>query len=145
MTIPSLISYAETVSLERRLARGVTAAEIAAAPEAQRYELAQIRGRANERRALLALRSTPLPIWLVHYRPAGPTEDRRGIDLVVICDDHRSYPVQLKSSHFGAVDFARERQQQAADIAVVVISDGMPLRRLAERILKGVERMRFWK
>lgn len=140
--LTSLISYAEHVRQERRLVRGVTTAELAAAPAHEREALSRIRGRSNELRAIRALQSTPLPIWVVHYRGAGPSEDRQGCDLVVICDDGRHYWLQLKSSTHGAVWFVAHRPAQAERIGIVVVSDHMPLPRLAGRILAAVDGMR---
>ncbi|WP_438028951.1 hypothetical protein [Sorangium sp. So ce233] len=142
MSLSALIARAEEVRESALLRRGATAAEIATATGATRERLERARGTSNEHRVLAALRAAALPNWIIHVRAGRPTEDQRGGDLAVLCDDGARYWIQIKSSVEGARRFIRERSWRANQIGVVVVPDQLTDEQLVGRVLATLIGMR---
>lgn len=143
-SISALIDRAHDAHEAAIFARGVTAAEIEAADEADRERLEHLRGAANERRVLAALRAASLPSWIVHVRAGRSTEDQRGADLTVLCEDGARFWLQLKSSGAGARKFAEQakRRGRVGMIGVLVIPDRINDRQIVDRVLATLLQMR---
>jgi hypothetical protein len=144
MSIASLIDRAQGAHEAALLRRGVTAAEIADAPDADRERLERVRGSANERRVLAALHRAALPNWIVGIRAGRTTEDRRGGDIAVLCDDGKRCWLQVKSSTAGAQKFIAEarRRGRVGVIGIVVVPDRITDRQIVGRVLATLIEMR---
>ncbi len=144
ISLSALIDHARDAHEEALLRRGVTAAEIESAPADCRERLEHLRGRSNERRVLDALHAATLPSWIVHVRAGRSTEDLRGADLTVLCDDQRRYWIQLKSSGAGARKFIEEarRRGRIGMVGVLVIPDRITDRQIVDRVLVTLLQMR---
>jgi hypothetical protein len=144
MSLAGLIDRAEDAREAALLRRGATAAEVAAATGAARERLGEVRGFANERRVLSALRAAALPNWIVGVRAGGAREDRIGADIVVLCDDDRLYRVQVKSSLDGARRFIAEgkRRGRTSPIGMVVVADGTTDQQIVVRVIAALIGMR---
>lgn len=140
--LSALIARAEDAREAALLRRGVTVAEIAAATGDIRERLAHARGFANERRVLAALRAAALPNWIVRFRVANPAEDRRGGDVLFLCDDGARYWLQVKSSVDGARRFIRERAWRDHSIGVVVVPDQITDEQIVVRVIAALIGMR---
>lgn len=143
-SISALIGRAQDAHEAALLRRGVTAAEIDAADEADRDRLEHLRGFAKERRVLAALAAAPLPRWIVGIRSGSAREDRFGADIVVLCDDHHPYRIQVKSSIDGARRFIAEgrRRGRTSPIGMVVVTDTTTDRQIVVRVLAALIEMR---
>ncbi|XXX79109.1 hypothetical protein WMF30_10080 [Sorangium sp. So ce134] len=144
MSLAALIDRAQDAHAAALFRRGVTAAELEAAPEADRERLGRVRGFANEERVLAAMHGAALPNWIAHIRAGRTIEDRRGGDIAVLCDDGRRYWLQVKSSVEGARRFSEEarRRGRVGVIGVVVIPDGLTDRQIVIRVLAALIGMR---
>jgi hypothetical protein len=103
-----------------------------------------VRGAANEQRVLSALRAAALPNWIVGIRAGRTTEDRRGGDIAVLCDDGRRCWLQVKSSAAGAQKFLEEarRRGRVGQIGIVVVPDRITDRQIVGRVLATLIWMR---
>ncbi|WP_437309931.1 hypothetical protein [Sorangium sp. So ce388] len=144
ISISALIDRAHDAHEAALLSRGISTAEIEAADEADRVRLKHVRGFAKEQRVLLALAAAPLPRWIVGVRGGGSREDRIGADVVVLCDDHHPYRIQIKSSIDGARRFIEEgrRRGRTSPIGMVVVTDSLGDRQIVVRVLAALIEMR---
>jgi hypothetical protein len=137
MSIAALLDRAEAYALDRRISSGVSRAEVAAATGKRHGELGNLRGRSNERRAVEALESSPLPNWIVSWRPATPSEDAAGADLVFILTGDVRVWVNVKSSAAHAKRYRQALKARATTtpIGTVVVDAHMTRSEIVERIL----------
>lgn len=144
MSIASLLARVEAEAHERRVVRGVSAAEVAAATGPLHGELGNLRGLSNERRACDALRSSPLPNWIVSWRPATPSEDAMGADIVFILEGDVRVWVNVKSSHALAKRYRAALKARAIStpIGTVVVDAHLTRSEIVERTLVTLAALR---
>lgn len=137
MSIASLLARVEAEAHERRVVRGVSAAEVAATTGSLHGELGNLRGRSNERRACDALRSSTLPNWIVSWRPATPSEDAMGADIVFILEGDRRAWINVKSNAETARKYraSLRRKRPPVPLGTVVVRDVLSSAEIVERIL----------
>lgn len=143
-SLAALIDRAQDAHEAALLRRGVTSAEIAAATGAARERLGEVRGASNEQRVLSAMRAAAIPNWIVGIRTGGAREDRIGADIVVLCDDHHPYRIQVKSSLDGARRFIAEgrRRGRTSPIGMIVVADDTTDQQIVVRVLAALIWMR---
>jgi hypothetical protein len=101
-------------------------------------QVANERGRNNERRVLYACARSELPAWCDRVVAATSEEDARGIDVVAHTDVGKIF-VQVKSSKAGKRAF-NERARR--NIAVVIVTHGDDDARVVRKVLAAIAEMR---
>lgn len=144
MSIAAILDRAETSARERRIARGISAAEVAAASGELHGRLGNLRGLINERRACEALASSPLPNWIVSWRPATPSEDAAGADIVfILAGDVRTWiNVKSNADHARKYRAALRTRCVPVPLGTVVVRDGLSRDEIVERILVTLATLR---
>lgn len=102
-------------------------------------QLGMQKGKRAEQRALSALTHS-LPHWAQTARLATHEEDGRGIDIVIETLRLGDLYVQIKSSRNGARQYRRRRRRAKA--IVVVIGEDMEERKIREKMLSAIHRLR---
>jgi hypothetical protein len=144
MSIAALLDRAAARVRDDRITRGVSAAEVAAATGQLHGKLGNLRGLSNERRAAEALASSPLPNWIVSWRPATPGEDAAGADLVFILTGDVRVWINVKSNGETARKYraALRTRRVPVPLGTVVVRDGLSRDEIVERILVTLATLR---
>ncbi|MGK3981376.1 hypothetical protein WMF38_57795 [Sorangium sp. So ce118] len=144
MSIAAILDRAAARTREDQLDRGVSVAEVTAATGRRHGELGNLRGRSNERRVCDALASSPLPNWIVSWRPATRSEDAMGADLVFILAGDVRVWINVKSNAESARRYraALRTRRVPAPLGTVVIRDSLTRDQIVERVLVTLAALR---
>ncbi len=147
MSRAALIERAQRLREAHLLDRGVTSDELRAAPAGERERLGRIRGEANQLRVTRALSAAPLPNWIVSFRPGRFAEDKRGGDLMFLCEDQARYRIEIKSSWTGAERFEAEGRLRGrtSPIGLLVLADDMTDEQIVDRVLGILQLLRAYR
>jgi hypothetical protein len=144
MSIAAILDRAAARVRDDRITRGVTAAEVSAASGQLHGRLGNLRGMSNERRACDALASSPLPNWIIAWRPATPSEDAMGADLVFILAGDRRAWINVKSNAETARKYRASLRGRHVPVPLgtVVVRDVLSRDEIVERVLVTLATLR---